>query len=64
MRMDPEEIEGVTLPQVYHDPVLKRNQKLNHSCVRDVQARGMLTATLSPVEHVGVLCADPAVECV
>ena len=25
---DPEEIEGVTLPQVYNDPELERNQKL------------------------------------
>ena len=33
MRRDPEEIEGVTLPQVHNDPVLKRNRKLYHSFV-------------------------------
>ena len=57
MRRDPEEIEGVTLHQVYNDPVLKRNQKLYHSCVRDVKSRGTLSATLFPMKHVGIfLC--------
>ena len=65
MRRDPEAIESVTLPQVYKDPVLQRNQKLYHSFVRDVKARGLLTATVSPVEHVCMfLCANPLVDCV
>ena len=46
MRRDPEEIEEVALPQVYNDPVLKRNQKLH--LVRDVKSCGTLSATLSP----------------
>ena len=46
MSRDSEEIEGVTLPPVYNDPVLKGNQKHYHSFVRDVN--------LSPMEHVGV----------
>ena len=55
MRWDPEDIEGAALPQVYNDLVLKRNQKLYHSFVRDVKSRGMLSATLSLLEHVGML---------
>ena len=46
MRRDPEEIEEDALPQVYNDPVLKRNQKLH--LVRDVKSCGTLSATLSP----------------
>ena len=53
MRRDPEELGCVTLFQVNNDPVLQLNQKLYHSFVRDVKARGILTATVSPVEHVG-----------
>ena len=65
MRRDPDEIEGVTLPQVFSDPVLKRNQKLYHSLVRDLKSRGVLSATLSPLEHVGMfLCTNPTVDCV
>ena len=44
----------VTLPQVYNHPVLVWNQKLCHSFVRDVNSRGMLSATLSPLEPVGM----------
>ena len=33
---------------------LKRNQKLHHSFVRGMKSRGMLSATLSPLEHVGM----------
>ena len=54
MTRDPEEIEGAALLQVY-EPMLKRNQKLYHSFLRDLKSRGMLTATLSPLEHVGML---------
>ena len=61
MRRDPEEIEVATLPQVYNDPVLKRNQKLYDSIVRDMKSRGMLSATVSSLKHVGFfLSASPA----
>ena len=55
MRRDPEEVQGATLPQVCNDPVPKRNQKMYHWFVRDVTSRGMLTATLSPLEHVRLI---------
>ena len=42
-KRDPEEIEVAALPQVYNDPVLKKNQKLYHSFVRDVSSRKRLT---------------------
>ena len=62
MRRDPEEIEEVALPQVHNDPVLKRNQKLH--LVRDVKSRGMLSPTLSLLEHVGMcLCTNPTEGC-
>ena len=54
MRRDPEDIDVAALPHVYHDPVLKRNEKLYHSFVRDVQSRGMLSVPLSPLEHFGM----------
>ena len=53
VRRGSEEIEEVALPQVHNDKALKRNPKLHHSFVRDVKSRGMLSATLSPLEHVG-----------
>ena len=53
MRRDPEDIEVAALPQVYNDP-LKRNQRLYHSFVRDVASRCMFSATLFPLEHVGM----------
>ena len=40
--------------QILDDPVLRRNQKVYHSFVRGVKSRGMLSATLSPLEHVGM----------
>ena len=49
------------LLQVYSDPVLKRNQKLYHSFVRDVKSRGVLSATLSP--QVFFFCASPVERC-
>ena len=59
MRRDPEDIDVSALPQVYREPVLKRNEKLYHSFVRDVQSRGMLSVTLLPLEHVGMFfCAQ------
>ena len=45
MSRETEEIEGVTLLQVHDDPVLKRNEKLYHSFVRDLKSRDMLSAT-------------------
>ena len=65
MRRDPEDIEEAALPQVYNDLVLKKNQKLYHSFVRGVKSRGMLSATLSPLEHVGMffLCTNPTEAC-
>ena len=57
-----EEIEEVAFPQVHNDPVLKRNEKLH--LVRDVKSRGMLSPTLSLLEHVGMfLCANPTEGC-
>ena len=65
MRRNPEEFEGATLPQVSNDPVFKGNTKLYHSLVGEVKSRGMLFATLSPLEHIGMfLCTHPAVDCV
>ena len=61
MRRDPKEIEEVALPQVYNDSALKRNQKLH--LVRDVKSRGMLSATLSPLEHVGLFLRTNPKEC-
>ena len=58
MRQDPEEIEEPALPQVCNDQVLKRSQNLYHSVVRDVKSRGMLSATLSPPEHVGMFVRE------
>ena len=61
MRRDSEEIEEVAFPQVHNDSVPKRN---HHSFVRDVNSRGMLSATLFSLEHVGLfLCTNPKEGC-
>ena len=65
MRRDPEEFEGVTLPRVYDDPVLKRGPTIAPLFCAGCESRGMLSATLSPLKHADcVLCTNPAVDCV